>query len=200
MRLTQRTAAAVLVGAGLVTGAAVVATPAQAAVSHRAHARADWITGSRVAAAEENRYWSAARRELAQYGHRYTVQRENLATLIAIPLTDTTQRQRAAATRATRELNSFFHTSGLYGVKPAGHRAAAKQEWLASFRGAAAEQSRHLDAAIRELSKDGDRYAQQSTRLAELAAIPLTDATAAQQTRAATLVASLNAFFGTHVG
>lgn len=202
MRIAQRSAAAVLVGASLVTGAAAAAVPAQAATpTHLAQAQADWVRGDRVAAAAESRYWRAARDELGHYGPRYRSQRQALATLVSLPITDTTAGQRATAVRLTRALNAFFDTPGRYGVSPlADPKAVARTQWVTSFRVASAERNRYLDGAIRALSYDVPHYGQQATQLAELAAIPLTDTTPVQRATATSLVRSLNDFFGTELG
>jgi hypothetical protein len=81
----------------------------------KAIARADWIKSAQVSAAEENDWFGAAIDELDSYGKRFATQRAELASLEAIPLTDTTAKQRATARRDVRALNAFFHTPGLFG-------------------------------------------------------------------------------------
>ncbi|GAB2476016.1 hypothetical protein [Jatrophihabitans fulvus] len=182
-------------GAGLV----VAATPAQAATSHIALARADWIEGSKAVAAVEGKYWAKARGELRHYGARYAAERRDLTTLISIPLTDTIPAQRATATRITRELNAFFHTPGLYGVAPAAsHLTLARRQWVAANQAPAANMDHHLRLAARQLAAYGKKYAIQRGQVTRLAALPITGLTKAQLAQAYRLVHALNVFFHTH--
>lgn len=183
------------------TGAALVvaASPADAATSHLAQARADWLRGSKAVAAVEGKYWAEARSELQHYDARYAAERRELTTLISIPLTDTTPAQRATATRTTRELNAFFHTPGLYGVAPAAsHLSLARRQWVAANQAPAANMDHHLRLASRQLAAYGKKYAIQRGQLTRLAALPITGLTKAQIAQAHRLVHALNVFFHTH--
>ncbi len=196
MRIPTALTAAALLGA---MGASLLATatPAAAAVSHITSARADWKAGAKGASAEYNHYWAAARHQLASYGTKDVHEIADLTALMAIPETDTTAAQRATALRATRELNGFFGTPGLYGVTAGNPLTIARADWVKSGKVAAAEQNDWLGAAVDELYAYGTKYAVARAELVSLEAIPLTDTTAKQRATASRDVTALDAFFKT---
>lgn len=182
----------------LVSSLIAVAGPAgAAAVSHGTAARADWKNGSKAVAAQENKYLIASRHQLAAYGKRYAHESADLTALINIPLTGTTKAQRATAVRVTRELNGFFHTPGLYGVKPGNPKSIAKADWVKSAHVSAATKHTWLGAANDELDSYGKHYAAQRADLASLESIPLTNTTAKQRAAAHRDVRALDTFFHT---
>jgi hypothetical protein len=194
MRITALATAAVATAVAAATlGLGNAASAATA--SHYATARADWKHGATVAAADEGRFWKAARRQLG--GARFTHERFDLATLAAIPLTGTTPKQRATAKRVTRELNGFFRTPGLYGVSAGQPRKIARADWIKSAHVAAAEQKLWFGAANDELASFGSRYHHERAALTSLESIPLTGTTAQQRATARRDVRVLDKFFGT---
>lgn len=192
MRITVLATAAVAGALAAIIGLGSAAGAAPA--SHYATARADWKTGARVAAAEQGRFWAAARHQL---GTGYAHERFDLATLAAIPLTSTTAAQRATAKRVTRELNGFFQTPGLYGVAPGKPWQIARADWIKSAHVAAAEQNIWLGGANDELASFGQRFHQARSALTSLESIPLTSTTPKQRATARQDVRILDKFFGT---
>ncbi len=164
--------------------------------SHRALARQDWKAGAAVAATEADS-WTAARGQLAHYGDRYLHEQDDLTALINIPLTDTTPKQQARAARATRELNGFFRTPGLYGVKAGKTTKFARADWIKSSKVNAAEGNFWHAAAVDELDSYGKRYAAERAELTSLEAVPLTNTTAKQRATARRDVRALDGFFDT---
>ena len=194
MRLTTAvvTATALTMSTFAVTDAAGAAP-----VSHTAVARRDWTSGAHAAVAEQARYWTAARHQLASYGKRDTHERSDLTKLLAIPPTDTTATQRAMARRATRELNGFFRTPGLYGVASGHPKSHARTDWITSAHVAAAERGSWLAAAVDELDAHRKKFASERADLQSLQSIPLTDTTAAQRAAARRDARALDTFFHT---
>lgn len=194
MRITAL--ATVAVTAAVAAATLGLAGPAGAATAgHYATARADWKHGATAAAADQGRFWKAARRQLT--GARFTHERYDLVTLAAIPLTSTTAKQRATAKRVTRELNGFFRTPGLYGVSPGKPRKIARADWIKSAHVAAAEQKLWFGAANDELASFGSRYQHERAALTSLESIPLTNTTPEQRAAARRDVRILDKFFGT---
>ena len=197
MRTTSFITATAIVGL-LAGGSALLAAPAGAAMAgHVASARADWKSGAKVAAADQDKYWDAARKQLAAHGARYTHEEADLTTLASIPETGTTAAQRRTAKRVTRELNGFFHTPGLYGVPAGNARRIAKADWIKSSKVAAAIQNEWFGSAKDELDSFGARYAAEIKDLTSLESIPLTSTTAKQRATARHDVKALDRFFHT---
>jgi hypothetical protein len=189
------TPAAAALAAALTTATFGLAGTAVAApAGHHATARADWKRGATVAAANQSRYWLAARHQLPT---RFAHERQDLASLVSIPLTSTTAKQRATAARDTRELNGFFRTPGLYGVAAGKPSKFARADWIKSFRVAAARQNFWLGGADDELAAYGKRYRDQRAELSSLESIPLTSTTAKQRATAHRDVRALDKFFHT---
>jgi hypothetical protein len=197
MRITSAVAVTALAGALTASLLGVSAPAGAAANAHRATARADWKDGAQAAAADENRSWIAARHQLAAYGSRYFHERADLTALIKIPETGTTATQRATARRVTRELNGFFHTAGLYGVKVGDAKALARADWVKSAHVSAAMANSWLSGARDELANYGSRFAAERADLTSLESIPLTDTTAKQRADARRDVHALDSFFHT---
>jgi hypothetical protein len=193
MRIAPRAAAAI--AAALATATLGLAGAAAAApVSHYSTARGDWKRGAQVDAAEQSRYWAAARHQLPR---RDVHERHDLHTLASIPLTDTTAKQRATAVRVTRELNGFFRTPGLYGVAAGKPAKIARADWIKSAHVAAAREKSWLGAADDELASYGKRYHAERGDLASLESIPLTSTTAKQRATARRDYRALDQFFRT---
>jgi hypothetical protein len=195
MRIAASTAAAIagaLATATLGLAGAAVAAP----VSHHASAsaRADWKRGAQVSAAEQGRYWLAARKALPT---RFAHERGDLAALASIPLTNTTAKQRATATRATRELNGFFRTPDLYGVAAGKPIKFARADWIKSAHVIAARQNIWLGGANDELAAYGNRYQAERADLTSLESIPETSTTAKQRAIAERDRRALDKFFHT---
>ena len=191
---------ATVVAAALVTSLIVTAAPAGAATPASLRftaAQTSWKTGATTDAAEQGRYWSAARRELALSGTATAHERADLTSLIGVPETDTTAAQRATATRVVRELDGFFRTPGLYGVAAGNPRLIARADWIKSGQVAAATSNDWLGAAVDELSAYGTRYVFVRAELVSLEAIPLTSTTAKQRATASRDVRGLDTFFQT---
>ena len=197
MRIISVVTATVIAGALVAGGLVPTASADAATVRHLAAARADWKHGAHVAAAEQNKYWGAARTQLAAGGAQYSHERAVLGDLTAIPLTDTTARQRLLAARETRELNGFFGTPNLYGVPQGNPKTYARKYWIKSSKVSAAEQNAWFGAAKDELAAYGSRYKSERAHLTSLESIPLTDTTAKQRAAAHRDVRALNTFFHT---
>jgi hypothetical protein len=198
MRLTNTLTTTAVVAVLTISTIVVATTSSEAAtVSHYSAARADWMKGAHAASAGHSHDWSAARTQLATYGKRDTHERSDLAVLIKATVTHTTAAQRAAVARATRELNGFFLTPGLYGV-PQGHPAAyARADWIASAHVAAAVRNVQLGSALDEMYAFGKRYSAVREDLRSLESIPLTDTTAKQRATARRDAVTLDNFFHT---
>ncbi len=199
---TAATSAAVATAlAGVLTAALVgTAGPAGAAThatSKLTKAGIDWKNGAKVVAAKENLYWLAAGHQLAAYGTRYAHERADVTVLVKTPLTSTTKSQRITAKRATRELNGFFHTPGLYDVAAGNAKSYAKADWIRSGNTIAANQNAWFAATVDELDSYGKKYASQRADLASLESIPLTNATKKQRAAAHRDIVALDAFFNT---
>jgi hypothetical protein len=193
MRTATPTAAAivgVLATATLGLAGVAVATP----VSHHATARADWKRGASVAAADQSRYWLAARHQLPTSDAH---ERGDLAALASIPLTGTTAKQRTTAARVTRELNGFFRTPDLYGVPAGNAKKFARADWIKSAHAAAARQNFWLGGADDELAAYGKKYHAERAELNSLESIPLTSTTAKQRATAHHDRHALDKFFHT---
>jgi hypothetical protein len=192
MRIAAPIAAA---AAALATTAlGLTGTAAATPVSHYTTARADWKHGASVDAADQSRYWTAARHQLPTSDAH---ERGDLAALVAIPLTDTTAKERAAAARATRELNGFFRTPDLYGVPAGNAKKIARADWIKSAHVAAARQNIWLGGANDELAAYGKKYHAERADLTSLESIPLTSTTAKQRAAAHRDRHNLNKFFHT---
>jgi hypothetical protein len=194
--VTSAAVATALTGA-LTASLVAMAGSADAATSHLARAGADWKAGARVVSARENAEWIGTRNHLAVYKARYVHERVDLNLLINTPLTNTTKSQRVTAARATRELNGFFHTPGLYDVAAGNAKTYAQGDWIKSARVSAADRNTWLASAVDELDSYGKRFATQRAELATLESIPLTNATAKQRAVARKDIAALDKFFNT---
>ena len=187
-------AAAVITAAVAAATFGLAGAASAAPLSHQSTARAAWKHGATVDAAEQSRYWLAASKELPTSDVH---EREDLKTLVSIPLTGTTASQRATAQRVVRELNGFFQTPGLYGVAAGRPVKIARADWIKSNKVAAAKQSFWLAGAQDELASYGTRYGKARVALRSLGSIPLTSTTAAQRATAHRDVKALDAFFKT---
>jgi hypothetical protein len=193
MRIPTPAAAAIagaLITASLGVAGAAVAAPS----SQHASARADWKQGANAAAAEQGKFWREARHELpARDAH----ERADLHALTAIPETGATAKDRKTAERVTRELNGFFRTPGLYGVKDGNAKKIARADWIKSFKVSAARANVWLGGANDELAGYGKRYHAERAELTSLKSLPLTSLTAKQMKTAHHDVHALDRFFHT---
>lgn len=172
------------------------ATSSAAKQSHFQKAREHWKAGAAGPNATRFDAFIAARTELdAAKGDRYWHEQDNLTALSEIPGTQTTAKQRATVVRATRELNGFFHTPGLYSIKQGNPLKIARADWIKSHEVASAESNVWIAATIDELHSYKKRYATQRAQLSELLEIPLTDTTAEQRAIARRNTRALNDFF-----
>ncbi|GLY16352.1 hypothetical protein Kisp01_33670 [Kineosporia sp. NBRC 101677] len=167
-----------------------------ARASHFQQARAYWKAGAEGPNATRYDAFNAARKELAAAkGDRYWHEEDNLVALTKIPGTQVTPKQRAAVVRLTRELNGFFHTPGLYSIKPGNPLKIARADWIKSQQVASAEQKVWIAGAIDELHSYKKRYAKQRNLLSELLEIPNTGTTAEERAIARRNSRALNDFF-----
>lgn len=178
------------------TGATATSTTSAATKTHVQKALAHWKAGSAGTNAQMPEEFRAARKELAAAkGDRFWHEQDDLTALLKIPGTQTTAKQRATVKRVTRELNGFFHTPGLYSIKPGNAKKIARADWIKSHQVASAGANVWIAATIDELDSYKGRYAKQRAQLTELLAIPLTDTTAKQQAIARRNTRALNHFF-----
>jgi hypothetical protein len=80
---------------------------------HYGPAQHAWMKGATVVAADMNRYFDQAKREL-KISNDYPTQVKELAQLSSLPDTGLTPKQMKEARRDVKALNSFFATPGLY--------------------------------------------------------------------------------------
>ncbi len=184
--------AATLSGAETSTTSTTSAAPK----THVQKALAHWKAGAAGTNAQMPDEFRAARKELAAAkGDRFWHEQDDLTALLKIPGTQTTAKQRATVQRVTRELNGFFHTPGLYSIKPGNPKKIARADWIKSHQVVSARANVWIAATIDELDAYKGRYAKQRTQLTELLAIPLTDTTAKQRAIAHRNTRALNRFF-----
>lgn len=177
-------------------GASANSVTSAATKTHVQKALAHWKAGSAGTNAQMPDEFAAARKELAAAkGDRFWHEQDDLTALLKIPGTQTTAQQRATVKRVTRELNGFFHTPGLYSIKPGNPQKIARADWIKSHQVVSARANVWLAATIDELDSYKGRYAKQRTQLTELLAIPLTSTTAKQRAIARRNTRALNHFF-----